>query len=135
MSDRVAIIGIGFTSLQPSTPHASFKELMFEAAQKAYHDAGVEPSEIDSFVTCAEDLNEGLSIFDEYTPDQLGLKRRFAFVFLRWIGMLFIAFTPIPYALGRYRAFELVIVYVALTIYAEFRPDRFLAAFGETDKR
>src|SRR5437762_2078027 len=72
MSDRVAIIGIGFTSLQPSTPHASFKELMFEAAQKAYHDAGVEPSEIDSFVTCAEDLNEGLSIFDEYTPDQLG---------------------------------------------------------------
>ena len=72
MSDRVAIIGIGFTSLQPSTPHLSFKELMFEAAQKAYLDAGIQPSEIDSFVTCAEDLNEGLSIFDEYTPDQLG---------------------------------------------------------------
>ena len=70
-----------------------------------------------------------------YTPDQLGLKRRFAFVFLRWIGMLVVAFTPIPYALGRYGAFVLVIVYVALTIYAEFRPDRFLAAFGETDKR
>ena len=72
MSDRVAIIGVGFTSLQPSTPHLSFKELMFEAAQKAYLDAGVQPNEIDSFVTCAEDLNEGLSIFDEYTPDQLG---------------------------------------------------------------
>jgi acetyl-CoA C-acetyltransferase len=72
MSDRVAIIGIGFTSLQPSTPHLSFKELMFEAAQKAYLDAGIQPSEVDSFVTCAEDLNEGLSIFDEYTPDQLG---------------------------------------------------------------
>jgi acetyl-CoA C-acetyltransferase len=72
MSDRVAIIGVGFTSLQPSTPHLSFKELMFEAAQKAYLDAGIQPSEIDSFVTCAEDLNEGLSIFDEYTPDQLG---------------------------------------------------------------
>jgi acetyl-CoA C-acetyltransferase len=72
MPDRVAIIGIGYTSLQPSTPHASFKELMYEAAQKAYVDAGVEASEIDSFVTCAEDLNEGLSIFDEYTPDQLG---------------------------------------------------------------
>jgi acetyl-CoA C-acetyltransferase len=72
MSDRVAIIGVGFTSLQPSTPHLSFKELMFEAAQKAYYDAGVQASEIDSFVTCAEDLNEGLSIFDEYTPDQLG---------------------------------------------------------------
>ena len=72
MSDRVAIIGIGFTSLQPSTPHLSFKELMFEAAQKAYLDAGIQPSEVDSFVTCAEDLNEGISIFDEYTPDQLG---------------------------------------------------------------
>ena len=41
----------------------------------------------------------------------------------------------IPYALGYYGAFVLVIVYVALTIYAEFRPDSFLAAFGETDKR
>ena len=72
MPDGVAIIGVGFTSLQPSTPYLSFKELMFEAAQKAYLDAGVQASEIDSFVTCAEDLNEGLSIFDEYTPDQLG---------------------------------------------------------------
>ena len=50
----------------------------------------------------------------KYTPDQLGLKRRFAFVFLRWVGMLFVAFTPIPYALGRYGAFVLVIVYIAL---------------------
>jgi len=76
MSDRVSIIGIGFTSLKRSTPHQSFKELMFEAAQKAYRDAGVQASEIDSFVTCAEDLNEGLSIFDEYTPDQLGAARK-----------------------------------------------------------
>jgi acetyl-CoA C-acetyltransferase len=72
MPNGVAIIGVGFTSLQPSTPHISFKELMFEAAQKAYFDAGIQAGEIDSFVTCAEDLNEGLSIFDEYTPDQLG---------------------------------------------------------------
>jgi hypothetical protein len=71
----------------------------------------------------------------KHTPDQLGLKRRFAFVFLRWVGMLFVAFTPIPYALGRYGAFVLVIVYVALTIYAELKPDRFLAAFGEADKQ
>jgi hypothetical protein len=35
---------------------------------------------------------------------------------------------------GRYGAFVLVIVYIALTIYAELKPDRFLAAFGETDK-
>ncbi len=72
MSDRVAIIGIGYTSLQPTTPLRSFKELTFEAAQKAYADAGIRYDGIDSFVTCAEDLNEGISIFDEYTPDQLG---------------------------------------------------------------
>ena len=72
MSDRVAIIGIGYTSLQPTTPLRSFKELTFEAAQKAYTDAGIPFNEVDSFVTCAEDLNEGISIFDEYTPDQLG---------------------------------------------------------------
>lgn len=72
MSDRVAIVGIGFTSIQPTTPQRSFKELSFEAAQKAYLDAGVRFDEIESFVTCAEDLNEGISIFDEYTPDQLG---------------------------------------------------------------
>src|SRR5882724_9380244 len=72
MSERVAIIGIGFTPLQPTTPRCSFKELVFEAAQRAYADAGIRFDEIDSFVTCAEDLSEGISIFDEYTPDQLG---------------------------------------------------------------
>lgn len=72
MSPRVAIIGLGFTPARPSSPHQSYKEMMFEAATRAYADAGIEPSTVGSFVTCAEDLNEGLSIFDEYTPDQLG---------------------------------------------------------------
>ncbi len=72
MPARVAIIGIGVLPAQPATPAFSYKELMFQAAQRAYADAGIEAADIDSFVTCAEDLNEGLSIFDEYTPDQLG---------------------------------------------------------------
>ena len=72
MNDRVAIIGVGLTAVRPSTEHLSFKELMFEVAQKAYADAGIDAHEIPSFVTCAEDLTEGISIFDEYTPDQLG---------------------------------------------------------------
>jgi len=72
MTDRIAIIGIGFTPLRPTTRLCSFKELTFAAAQMAYADAGIRCDEIDSFVTCAEDLNEGISIFDEYTPDQLG---------------------------------------------------------------
>jgi acetyl-CoA C-acetyltransferase len=46
---------------------------MFEAAVKAYGDAGVDPRrDVDSFVTIAEDFIEGTSIFDEYVPDQLG---------------------------------------------------------------
>ncbi len=46
---------------------------MFEAATRAYQDAGVDPrTEIDSFLTCSEDLAEGTSIFDEYVPDQIG---------------------------------------------------------------
>lgn len=72
MSPRVAILGIGYLPIQPSSAHHSFKEMMFETAQRAYLDAGISFGDVDSFVTCAEDLNEGLSIFDEYTPDQLG---------------------------------------------------------------
>jgi len=46
---------------------------MFEAATRAYADAGLDPrGEIDSFLTCSEDLAEGTSIFDEYVPDQIG---------------------------------------------------------------
>jgi acetyl-CoA C-acetyltransferase len=72
MPTRVGIIGIGALAAQPATSGLSYKEMMFQAAQRAYLDAGIEASEVESFVTCAEDLNEGLSIFDEYTPDQLG---------------------------------------------------------------
>ena len=73
MSQDVAIVGIGFTSFRSLTPEVSYKELMYEAAVKAYDDAGLDPrSDIDSFVTVAEDFFEGTSIFDEYVPDQLG---------------------------------------------------------------
>lgn len=73
MSRNVAIVGIGYTSFRPLSPEVSYKELMYEAAVKAYHDAGIDPRrDIDSFVTVAEDFIEGTSIFDEYVPDQLG---------------------------------------------------------------
>ena len=71
-NDRVAIIGVGILAARPTSEHVSFKEMTFEAAQKAYADAGIEASDVGSFVTCAEDFTEGISIFDEYTPDQLG---------------------------------------------------------------
>ncbi len=73
MSDRVAIIGVGWSGFRTLSPEYSYKELMYEAAKRAYSDAGVDPRrDIESFVTVAEDFHEGTSIFDEYTPDQLG---------------------------------------------------------------
>jgi acetyl-CoA C-acetyltransferase len=73
MHERVAIVGVGWTGFQPTTPNLSYKELMYEAAVRAYADASVDPRrDIDSFVTVAEDFHEGTSIFDEYVPDQIG---------------------------------------------------------------
>lgn len=70
---RVAIVGVGSTGFRATIPDLSYKEIMFEAATKAYADAGINPREtVDGFVSTAEDLNVGTSIFDEYTPDQLG---------------------------------------------------------------
>ncbi len=73
MSRNVAIVGIGYSGFRPLTPEVSYKELMYEAAVKAYEDAGIDPRrDVNSFVTVAEDFIEGTSIFDEYVPDQLG---------------------------------------------------------------
>ena len=76
-TDRVAVVGVGIAGFAPITAGISYKELTFEAAQRAYADAGVNAREdIDSFVTVAEDFLEGTSIFDEYTPDQMGAAQR-----------------------------------------------------------
>lgn len=73
MNERVAIVGVGWAGFRPVTPELSYKELTYAAAIRAYADAGVDPRrDIQSFVTVAEDFHEGTSIFDEYTPDQLG---------------------------------------------------------------
>ena len=75
--ERVAVVGVGHSGFSPITAGISYKELTFEAAQRAYADAGVEArTQIDSFVTVAEDFLEGTSIFDEYTPDQMGAAQR-----------------------------------------------------------
>jgi len=73
MTEQVAIVGVGYSGFRSITPDLSYKEMMFEAAVQAYEDAGIDPRrDVDSFVTVAEDFNEGTSIFDEYVPDQLG---------------------------------------------------------------
>ena len=77
MERKVAVVGIGHAGFAPILAGVSYKELMFEAAQRAYADAGVDPrTEVDSFVCCSEDFLEGTSIFDEYVPDQLGAMQR-----------------------------------------------------------
>lgn len=73
MIREVAIVGVGWSPFRSLTPDLSYKEMMYEAAVRAYEDAGIDPRrDVDSFVTVAEDFIEGTSIFDEYTPDQLG---------------------------------------------------------------
>ena len=73
----VAVVGVGYTDFRSTTHDVTFKEQMFEAAVKAYHDAGVSPrKDIGSFITGAEDYWEGYSIFDEFVPDQLGATLR-----------------------------------------------------------
>lgn len=73
MVERVAIVGVGWYGYKSITPELSYKEIMYEAAVQAYADAGVDPrSDVGSFVTVAEDFDEGTSIFDEYVPDQIG---------------------------------------------------------------
>jgi len=69
---RVGIIGIGAVPARSASPDVSYREMIFEAAQKAYYEAGIEPEQVDTFVCLSEDFNEGVSIFDEYVPDQLG---------------------------------------------------------------
>jgi len=73
MTRNVAVVGIGHTNFNSMTPDLSWKEFMFEACQRAYMDAGLDPrKDIDGFITCAEDYWEGFSIFDEFVPDQIG---------------------------------------------------------------
>ncbi len=73
MPTKVAILGVGQTAFRATSPGLSYKEIMFEAATRAYEDAGLDARrDIGSFLTCSEDLAEGTSIFDEYVPDQIG---------------------------------------------------------------
>ncbi len=50
---------------------------MYDAAKKAYFDAGVDVrNDVGSFICCCEDFWDGNSITDEYMPDQIGAKLR-----------------------------------------------------------
>ena len=70
--ERIAIVGAGYTPFRSISPEVSFREMIFEAAVKAYADAGIGPGDVSTFVSITEDYTEGTAIADEYVPDQLG---------------------------------------------------------------
>lgn len=77
MKDRIGIIGVGYEGFRPAVTDLSTRELMYQAASRAYWDAGVDPRrDVGSFICCTEDLWEGWSITDEMVPDQVGAARR-----------------------------------------------------------
>ncbi len=71
---RVAIIGIGVYGPKTTIPELSFRELAFEAAVRAYRDAGVDDprKDIDAFISSQEDFWEGIAIADEFAPEPIG---------------------------------------------------------------
>jgi acetyl-CoA C-acetyltransferase len=75
--ERVGIVGVGFEGFRPAITDISTREMMFQAASRAYSDAGIDPrKDVGSFICCTEDLWEGWSIADEMVPDQVGGARR-----------------------------------------------------------
>ena len=55
MNRQVAIVGVGWSGYRSITPDLSYKELMFEAATKAYADAEIDPrNDVDGFVTIGD---------------------------------------------------------------------------------
>jgi len=61
-----------------------------------------------------------------HTPEELRLKRQFAFVFLRWIAVLMVWYLGIGFLLGRFAPVLFVAVYAGATVMIEVAPDRFL---------
>lgn len=61
-----------------------------------------------------------------YTLEQLRLKRRFSLVFLRWMAVVLVAYTPIGQLLGYAGAFAFVVIYAGVSIFVDIAPDRFL---------
>ncbi len=69
-----------------------------------------------------------------HTPDQLRLKRRAAYVFLRWLVLLMTTYSGIFLIFGHYSALFFVVLYVATSIVIDVAPDRFLHAMPGGDE-
>jgi len=67
------VVGVGWYGFKPVVPELSFREVMFEAAVRAYEDAGLDPRrDVDAFISCQEDFWEGVAISNEFAPEPIG---------------------------------------------------------------
>ena len=67
------MVGVGWYGFKPVVPELSFREVMFEAAVRAYEDAGLDPRrDVDAFISCQEDFWEGVAISNEFAPEPIG---------------------------------------------------------------
>jgi hypothetical protein len=60
------------------------------------------------------------------TVEELGLKRRFNLVMLRWAALVIVAYTGLGMLFGRFNALFFVALYVVVSVAAEIAPDRLL---------
>lgn len=61
-----------------------------------------------------------------HTPEELGLKRRFGLVFLRWIAVLMVIYSGLASLFGSFAPFVFVVAYAAVSIVVDVAPDKFL---------
>ncbi|MFO1312499.1 MAG: DUF6498-containing protein [Burkholderiales bacterium] len=62
-----------------------------------------------------------------HTPEELGLKKRFSLVFLRWIAVLMVLYTGLASLFGSWSPFVFVATYAAVSILVDIAPDKFLS--------
>lgn len=72
MDREVAIVGVGQTVFQFPYRHQSLVEMVFEAATRALHDAGIARDEIDHVTLAASDLLDGRAISSMVTAAAAG---------------------------------------------------------------
>ncbi|MCS7094330.1 MAG: hypothetical protein NZ988_00775 [Thaumarchaeota archaeon] len=74
---RVLVVGLGEFSPRARETDLEIREMTFEAAERAFLDADMTPDDVQGVVSSGLDFNEGVSITDSFTPDQMGGRLKF----------------------------------------------------------
>ncbi len=65
------------------------------------------------------------------SPEELGLKKRFSLVFLRWVAVMFVLYSGLAYLFGRFAPILFVAAYAGASIFIDIAPDKFLSLVPE----